>query len=153
MDWVQRPLEQGDLPEVVAIEQASFGTPWSAALFEEELRRPEICFWTALVDPQAPPGRQLLAYGGFWKAVDEAHFTNVAVRGDRRRLGLGRALLQAMLRKAKEQGCLRATLEVRPSNQAAVKLYESAGFSAAALRPRYYSDNHEDALIMWLPQL
>jgi ribosomal-protein-alanine N-acetyltransferase len=153
MDWCFRAMELGDLPEVCAIEQASFGTPWSAALFEEELKRPDVCFWTVIVDPQAASGSQLLAYGGFWRAVDEAHFTNLAVRAEQRRSGLGKALLQAMLKKAKEQGCVRATLEVRPSNLGAIALYEQAGFAAAALRPRYYSDNDEDALLMWLPRL
>jgi ribosomal-protein-alanine N-acetyltransferase len=153
MDWCFRAMETADLPEVCAIEEASFGTPWSAALFEEELKRSDVCFWTVIVDPQAAPGSQLLAYGGFWRAVDEAHFTNLAVRADQRRTGLGKALLQAMLKKAKEQGCARATLEVRPSNLGAIALYEKAGFAAAALRPRYYSDNDEDALLMWLPQL
>ena len=153
MDWVFRAMERSDLPEVCAIELASFPTPWSAALFEDELKRPEQCFWTVIVDPQASAGSQLLAYGGFWKAVDEAHFTNLAVRGDQRRVGLGKALLQAVLKRAREQGCIRATLEVRPSNTAAIGLYEQAGFAGVALRPRYYSDNDEDALLMWLPQL
>jgi ribosomal-protein-alanine N-acetyltransferase len=152
-DWRFRPMEAGDLPEICAIELDSFPTPWSQALFAEELRRPEICFWTVAIDKAAAPGSQLIGYGGFWRAVDEAHFTNLAVRSDHRRQGLGKVLLQAVLRRAKAQGCVRATLEVRPSNQAAVALYEQAGFAAAALRPRYYSDNGEDALLMWLQQL
>src|SRR5258708_4931743 len=101
-----------DLQEVCAIETASFSTPWSAALFEEELKRPEICIWTVAEDPGASLGSRLLGYGGFWKAVDEAHFTNLAVRQDQRRSGLGWALLQAILKKAKTLGCVRATLEV-----------------------------------------
>ncbi len=142
-----------DLPEVCAIEIASFSTPWSEALFDAELKRPELCFWTVAEDPQAAPGSRLLGYGGFWKAVDEAHFTNLAVRPDQRGAGLGWALLQEILRKAKAEGCLRATLEVRPSNAAARALYEKAGFAGVALRPKYYSDDGEDALLMWLPQL
>jgi ribosomal-protein-alanine N-acetyltransferase len=139
-----RPLQAGDLDAVCAIEKACFGTPWSKALFEEELARPDTCHWTAAVDAGG-----LLAYGGFWKVIDEAHFTNVAVRPDRQRRGLGRELLKRLLEEAAALGCKSATLEVRPSNAAAVALYEQAGFKGVALRPRYYSDNDEDALLMW----
>lgn len=144
-----RPMRQEDLPQVCAIEVESFSMPWSAMLFDAELKNPEVCTWVVAEDEEG----SVLAYGGFWKAVDEAHFTNLAVRPDQRRAGLGRALLQELLRIAKEKGCVRATLEVRPSNQGAVALYEQAGFTAAALRPRYYSDDGEDALLMWLTQL
>lgn len=144
-----RPMVQADLPQVCAIEVDSFSMPWSAMLFDAELQNPDVCTWIVA----AGDDDSVLAYGGFWKAVDEAHFTNLAVRRDQRRTGLGRALLQEILRVAKAKGCLRATLEVRPSNKAAVALYEQAGFSAAALRPRYYSDDGEDALLMWLTQL
>ena len=143
------PLRDADLDEVCAIERDSFPTPWSRALFEEELRRPEVCHWLAARDPSSPAGARLAAYGGFWKAVDEAHFTNLAVRRDWRRRGLGRLLLRALLTEAAALGCLRATLEVRPSNREALALYESEGFSAAAIRPAYYSDDGEDALILW----
>jgi ribosomal-protein-alanine N-acetyltransferase len=153
MDWSFRALAAADLPEICAIEEASFPTPWSAALFEEELKRPEVCFWSVAFDPQAPAGAQVLGYGGFWRIVDEAHITNVAVRQDRRGAGLGRAFLRALLQRAKGLGCQKATLEVRPSNAAAIALYEGEGFATAAIRPRYYSDNDEDALLMWLPQL
>jgi ribosomal-protein-alanine N-acetyltransferase len=146
-DAVLRPLREADLEAVCAIETASFSTPWSRPLFAAELQRPEICHWLALEDPAVPGG--IAAYGGFWKAVDEAHFTNIAVHPQARRRGLGRRLLRALLDLAKERGCVRATLEVRPSNTAAVALYESEGFSAAALRPRYYSDDGEDALLLW----
>lgn len=143
------PLLPADLDEVCAIERASFSTPWSRALFEEELRRPGLCFWLALRDPGGPQGGRLAAYGGFWKAVDEAHFTNVAVHPARRRQGLGRRLLRALLAEARCASCTSATLEVRPSNLGALALYHSEGFSAAAMRPRYYSDDGEDALILW----
>ena len=143
------PMRESDLAEVCAIELDSFSTPWSRALFEEELRRPQICHWLALRDASAPEGGRVAGYGGFWKAVDEAHFTNVAVRRTWRRQGLGRRLLRALLAEAVSLGCLSATLEVRPSNLAALALYESEGFSAAAIRPRYYSDDGEDAWILW----
>jgi ribosomal-protein-alanine N-acetyltransferase len=150
-----RPLRSGDLDQVCAIERASFGTPWSKPLFEEELKRPELCHWLVLA-PSRPAevagtsGQALvLAYGGFWLAVDEAHFTNLAVHPDWRGQGLGRLLLQGLLDKARGLGCVRATLEVRPSNGAALALYQGEGFTVAAMRPRYYTDDGEDALILW----
>jgi [ribosomal protein S18]-alanine N-acetyltransferase len=147
------PLEVRHLDEVCAIERLCFSPPWTRPLFEAELQRPQTCFWRALEDPQAPPGSQLLAYGGFWKAVDEAHFTNIAVHPRAQRQGHGRRLLRALLDLARAQGCLSATLEVRPSNAPALRLYEGEGFTAAAIRPRYYSDDGEDALVLWLRQL
>jgi ribosomal-protein-alanine N-acetyltransferase len=136
------------LDQVCAIEALCFTTPWTRPLFEEELKKPEICFWRVLADDDG-----VLAYGGFWKAVDEAHFTNIAVHPRAQRRGWGRRLLRALLELAKEQGCHSATLEVRPSNTAARALYEAEGFEAAAIRPRYYSDDGEDALILWRHQL
>jgi ribosomal-protein-alanine N-acetyltransferase len=140
-----RALRAADLEQVCAIERASFGTPWSRALFEEELGRPDLCHWLVLEDPAGA----VAAYGGFWLAVDEAHFTNIAVRDNSRGQGLGRRLLKGLLDKARGLGCVRATLEVRPSNAAALGLYEGEGFSVAAMRPRYYTDDGEDALILW----
>jgi len=155
-----RPLASGDLDQVCAIERASFGTPWSRPLFEEELKRPELCHWMVLAasrpaekmagtSAQAPAPELVVAYGGFWLAVDEAHFTNIAVLEGRRGQGLGRRLLLGLLDKARGLGCVRATLEVRPSNAAALGLYQGEGFTVAAMRPHYYSDDGEDALILW----
>lgn len=141
------PLTEADLDEVVEIEKLCFGTPWSRALFSEELKHTDICTWTKAV--KSGSGQRVAAYMGFWKAVDEAHITNLAVRPEYRRAGLGRALVTRLMGQAKALGCVRATLEVRPSNEAAVKLYESLGFTGVALRPKYYLDNEEDALIMW----
>jgi ribosomal-protein-alanine N-acetyltransferase len=138
-------LRAGDLEQVCAIERASFGTPWTRPLFEEELKRSELCHWLVLSDQDG----SVAAYGGFWKAVDEAHFTNLAVQAGRRGQGLGRRLLLALLDEARGLGCLRATLEVRPSNAAALALYQGQGFTVAAMRPHYYTDDGEDALILW----
>jgi ribosomal-protein-alanine N-acetyltransferase len=145
--FVFEALRDEDLDEVVEIEKQSFPTPWSRALFAEELRQGSICTWIKARDPRG--SQRVAAYMGFWKAVDEAHITNLAVRPEWRRKGLGRQLALRVLDEAKSLGCLRATLEVRPSNAAALGLYESLGFSGVALRPKYYPDNEEDALIMW----
>lgn len=146
------PLALVDTIELAAIEALVMPTPWSQALFDEELRRPETCYWfvTRSLEPAA---ENVLAYAGFWRVVDEAHFTNIVVRPERRRAGLARALVAHCLRSAKSLGCVRATLEVRPSNTAAIALYQGFGFEPVALRPKYYSDNDEDALLMWLPEI
>ncbi len=146
------PLHLGDIAEVAAIEALVMPTPWSEALFEEELRRPETCFWF-VVRAQASEGPRIEAYAGYWRVLDEAHFTNIVVRPECQRQGLGRALIGHCLQTAQSQACGRATLEVRPSNLAAIALYKSFGFEPVALRPKYYSDNDEDALLMWLPNI
>jgi len=145
--FVFEGLTEADLDEVVEIEKLCFGTPWSRALFSEELKHVEICTW--IKARKTGGGQRVAAYMGFWKAVDEAHITNLAVRPEYRRAGLGKALALKVLEHAKSLGCSRATLEVRPSNLAALKLYEGLGFSSVAMRPKYYLDNEEDALIMW----
>ncbi|MES2202399.1 MAG: ribosomal protein S18-alanine N-acetyltransferase [candidate division FCPU426 bacterium] len=149
MEFEFSDLEPADLDEVVELEILCFPTPWRRSLFLEELCRKDQCTWIKASPKDPSTGFKVAAYMGFWRAVDEAHITNLAVRPQFRRQGLARALLNQTLEIAKAKGCLRATLEVRPSNLAARALYESVGFSDAAIRPRYYIDNGEDALIMW----
>lgn len=142
------PMEAKDLDELAALEKLCQRLPWSRVLFNEELKNPGQCFWVL--------GRReglLAGYMGFWKAVDEAHITNLGVRPDMFRQGIGEAVARQGLEVAKGVGCLRATLEVRPSNTPAVKLYEKLGFVSVAMRPGYYPDNKEDGLIMWKENL
>lgn len=143
-----RPLTAADLDAIAGLEAATNHLPWSRALFASELENPQTCFWV-LGWRQA----QLLSFGGFWKAVDEAHITNVAVHASFRRQGLGRELMQRLLERAAQVGCLRATLEVRQGNAPAIALYEGLGFKPVALRPHYYLDTQEDALLMWKERL
>ena len=84
-----------------------------------------------------------------WEVVDECHITNVTVSPDTRRKGVGQFLLEGIIEQARRQGAVRATLEVRVSNMAAVRLYEKFGFVSVAMRRKYYPDNGEDALVMW----
>jgi ribosomal-protein-alanine N-acetyltransferase len=137
-------LEEKDLDELVALEKSCQQLPWNKALFAEELKNQGQCFWAL--------GRlegELVAYMGFWKAVDEAHITNLGVHPKYQRRGLGEAMVRQGLELARSLGCVRATLEVRQSNAAAIKLYEKLGFTSVALRPGYYPDTKEDAVIMW----
>ena len=140
---VIEPMGLDDLPAVHAIEQASFTAPWPPHAYRSELEANRLAHYLV-----ARAGDAIAAYGGMWLMVDEAHITTFAVYPAWRRQRVGERLLLAFLDIATDQGAHEATLEVRLSNLAARKLYEKYGFRPVGLRPRYYSDDHEDALIM-----
>jgi [ribosomal protein S18]-alanine N-acetyltransferase len=95
----------------------------------------------------------MLAMGCFWSILEEAHITILAVHPHYQNQGLGQALLYSLLKTACKSGLERATLEVRASNQSAINLYQKFGFKIAGRRRRYYQDNGEDALVLWLGDL
>ncbi len=132
-----------DLDEVQQIEEASFTTPWPPNAYRSELMTNRLASYLV-----ARADGRIVAYGGMWLMVDEAHITTFAVHPGWRRRGIGERLLLAFLDLAKERHAREATLEVRLSNLAARRLYEKFGFRPVGLRARYYSDNNEDALIM-----
>ena len=137
-----------DLPEVLGIERASFRTPWPPHAYRTELETNRLA--TYLV---ARIEGRVVAFAGMWLMVDEAHVITFAVHPLWRRQRVGERLLLAMLDVAIDAGAREATLEVRLSNLPARRLYEKFGFRPVGLRPRYYSDNGEDALIMTTDQL
>lgn len=137
-------MKESHLPHVLAIERGSFRSPWSERLFRTELDRPEVADWFVALE-----NGELVGYGGLLQVGPEGHITNLAVREDRRRRGIGRAILARLFAAAKERGIDSLTLEVRESNGAAIGLYESAGFHVVGRRKRYYPEDDEDALIMW----
>jgi ribosomal-protein-alanine N-acetyltransferase len=132
-----------DLPAVQAIEQASFTTPWPPHAYRSELETNRLAQYLVV-----RAGEQVVAYGGLWLMVDEAHITTFAVHPGWRRRRLGERLLLAVLDVAIARRAREATLEVRLSNLPARRLYEKYGFRPVGLRPNYYSDDREDALIM-----
>jgi [ribosomal protein S18]-alanine N-acetyltransferase len=137
-----RRLVYSDLPSVLSIERRSFQTPWSLAMFVLELSKPSgICL--AVTDEQ-----RLVAYLVCSRYADVWHLMNVAVSPDRRRERIASQLLERLFDEAGAQA--RYTLEVRTSNHGAIAMYERFGFRRAGHRRRYYHDNGEDALIMWL---
>ncbi len=137
-----RRLAYSDLPAVISIERRSFPTPWSLAMFVLELSKPSgICL-------AATEGDRLLGYLVCSRYDQVWHLMNVAVAPERRRAGIARALISQLV--AEGGGKLPFTLEVRVSNRPAIAMYERLGFRSAGVRPRYYQDNGEDALIMWL---
>ena len=137
------PMRLEDLPLVHAIERASFNAPWPANAYRSELESNRMAHYLV-----ARADGDIVAYGGMWLMVDEAHITTFAVHPDWRRQRIGERLLLAFLDMAVDRGAREATLEVRLSNLPARRLYEKYGFRPVGLRPRYYSDDNEDALIM-----
>lgn len=137
-------MTAADIDDIVAIEQEAFTAPWTAEAFHNELTQNLFAKYMVM-----SRGDEVLGYGGMWLIVDEAHVTNIAVREAYRGQGLGERLLREMMRTASWLGALRMTLEVRVTNERAQRLYRKLGFDPAGLRPGYYSDNNEDALIMW----
>jgi ribosomal-protein-alanine N-acetyltransferase len=137
-----RRLVYGDLPSVLAIERRSFPTPWSLAMFVLELSKPSgICL--AATDENGLAGYLVCSrYADVW------HLMNVAVAPERRRRRIASTLIERLFEEAGPGA--RFTLEVRTSNRGAIEMYERFGFKAAGTRRRYYHDNGEDALIMWL---
>ncbi len=141
-----RRLGYPDLPNVIAIERRAFPTPWSLAMFVLELSKPSGLCLAALL----PAGRErrLAGYLICSRYDTVWHIMNIAVDPSHRRLGIATELLAALYAGVNDFTA-RYTLEVRQSNDAAIRLYEREGFRAAGLRRRYYQDNGEDALIMW----
>jgi ribosomal-protein-alanine N-acetyltransferase len=137
------PMTLDDLDEVLAIEKASFHTPWSRGAFRYELTQNRVA--RSLV---ARAGSELLGYLCLWEIGHEIHVTNLATHPDVRRHGVARALLGAVLDDARERAVTLAFLEVRPTNTEALGLYERFGFRVIGRRKGYYFDTGEDALVM-----
>jgi ribosomal-protein-alanine N-acetyltransferase len=129
------------------IEKEANPAPWSEASFRNELDNRQSVFLVCFQGPE------MVGFGGLWKVIDEAHITTVAVAPAHRRKGIGWALMVELLERAKDAGMSCSTLEVRAGNEAAIELYEKLGYTTAARRRRYYPDNREDAMVMWLHDL
>ena len=139
-----RRLEPRDLDTVEEIEQASYPTPWSRSMFVAELRKP-----SSLALGAYSPDGDLVGYAFISRYVDAWHVMNVAVANDFRRRGIATLLLERLFEETATDPQRGYTLEVRVSNSQAIRLYEQLGFEARGIRRGYYTDNREDALIMW----
>ncbi len=142
---IERLAPDADLDPVVEIERASFSTPWTADMFRWELRNNDVSATYVLKTVEGI----VAAFCCVWLVLDELHINNIAVRPSYRRLGLARTLLEHVMHEATGKGATRATLEVRRSNAAALRLYERLGFEVTGVRPNYYTNPVEDALILW----
>ena len=137
------PMRPEDLDEVLAIERASFSMPWSRGAFLYEIQQNRVARCRVMRE-----GGVIVGYLCVWEIADEIHVTNVAVHPRRRRQGIARALLGGVLEEARARDLRLIVLEVRPSNQEAIGLYESFGFRVTGRRRGYYYDTGEDALVM-----
>ncbi len=138
-----RPLDLVDLNAIERIEQRAYPTPWSRSMFASELAKAtSICLG-------AFEGDELVGYVVNSRYVDAWHVMNVAVDPDLRRRGVATALLERLFELTGDDERRGYTLEVRVSNEGAIRLYERLGFEARGIRRGYYTDNREDALIMW----
>ena len=140
-----RRLELGDLTAIETIERASYPTPWSRSMFASELAKPSSISLGAF----AADGDELVGYLIISRYVDAWHVMNVAVAPTYRRRGIAIALLERLFELTAGDGRRGYTLEVRVSNAAAIRLYERLGFKERGIRRGYYTDNREDAIIMW----
>ena len=142
-----RTLLPEDAEGVARVERESFPTPWSREDFWREASNDFACYIVALDD------MEIIGFAGCWISFEEAQVTNVALTSAQRGRGLGKVLMAKLMRAAAERGAERMTLEVRPSNTPALRLYEGLGFAAIGVRKKYYQDNDEDAILMWHTKL
>ena len=134
-----------DLDDVLAVEEASFTNPWTREMYLAELENEDVssCYLARNAD------RQVVGFCSFWRVMDELHINNLAVLPQHRRAGVATALLRHVFREGARFGAVRATLEVRRSNDPARMLYERFGFFEAGTRRAYYTNPVEDAIVLW----
>lgn len=148
-----RPMTEADAPLVSAIDKASFSLPWPERSFLFEIRENDHSIPLVAEEIKPDGTRTLVGFIVVWLIVDEAHIGSVAVDTSHRRLGIAECLIRAALQQARAGGAEKSFLEVRASNQAALRLYEKMGFQVDGIRAQYYQDNHEDAILMSLDTL
>lgn len=140
-----RLMEERDLDAIMEVETQCFTLPWSREAFYNELHQNRFAYYLVLEEDG-----KVIGYCGAWLVVDEAHITNIAVLPAYQGKGFGEVLLSSMIAECKERAIERMTLEVRASNHVAQGLYKKLGFTEGAIRKNYYSDNQEDAIVMWV---
>lgn len=142
-----REMVPEDAAAVEQVEKACFSMPWSRESFWQEAANEQTCYLLALWEDR------VIGYAGAWLAAGEAQVTNVAIHPDYRGRGFATGLMARLIREVKARGATAMTLEVRPSNTAALALYAKFGLKSVGRRKGYYQDNGEDAIIMWNTKL
>ena len=143
-----RAMVTADLDRVAEINRQSYRHPWSAELIRREM---DHAWSTVLLGvEELPAGEAVLGFVIYWLVHDELHVLNVAVAAEHRRRGAARALMEEAAARARARGARLATLEVRRSNAGAIALYRGLGYREVAVRPRYYAEEAEDAIVMEL---
>ncbi|HEX6548344.1 MAG TPA: ribosomal protein S18-alanine N-acetyltransferase [Candidatus Dormibacteraeota bacterium] len=143
------PMAEQDVPTVQAIERDIFSTPWPRNAYYRELASRNSAHYIVLKRILEDESEEIVGYAGMWRMYDEAHVTTIGVRRDLQHAGYGRILFAALVQAAYEMGAKWITLEVRTSNENAMKMYERFGFKVIGRRKGYYTDNGEDAIVMW----
>ena len=138
------PMTIEHLEGVMHIEKLSFPHPWSEKALIKEIESNQLARYMVITQ-----GDKVIAFGGMWLIMDEAHITNIAVHPQHRGQGIGNLLMDALIRVAQREGIFQLTLEVRATNDPAIKLYQKYGFEVVGRRKGYYEDDGEDALVMW----
>jgi len=149
-DWIIEPLaSRAEIDAVLAIEEASFTSPWTREMYLAEFDNTGISYFYLAKTPLG----EVIGFCSFWRVIDELHINNLAVAPEHRRAHVATALLSRVLQDGAQMGAVRATLEVRHSNDAAQQLYQRFGFIVAGVRRGYYTNPIEDALVLWKEQL
>lgn len=144
MEIIIREMLENDIENIVEIEKEAFTTPWSKEAFTTEINENNLAYYVvAEVEGKA------VAYGGIWLILNEGHITNIAVKEEYKGNGIGNKIVEGLIYHCIKLGIDNMTLEVRRSNQVAINLYEKYGFLDYGVRPNYYADDGEDAIIMW----
>lgn len=139
-----RKMKVKDIDFVLEIEKHSFPIPWTRGTFMSELKGNRLAkYYVVEAD------NRVVGYGGLWLIMDEAHITNIAIHPEYRGRGMGKKLIETLIEETLGINIYRMTLEVRRSNMIAQTLYKKYGFIPCGIRPGYYQDNGEDAIIMW----
>ncbi|MFC4409664.1 ribosomal protein S18-alanine N-acetyltransferase [Chungangia koreensis] len=141
-----RKMTSDDVEAVHAIEVESFTLPWTKESFAYEMAENQNALYVIAEHDE----KGIVGYCGMWVIIDECHITNVAVTNRMRGFGIGEGLMREAIRLSKEIGVVHMTLEVRVSNTIAQNLYRKLGFAEGGIRKSYYTDNFEDALVMWV---
>lgn len=143
-DLIIRRAEERDVEEIAELEKICFNDPWSIESVRSDVLENKLSFYIVV-----EISGNVAGYMGIWNILDEGHITNVAVDPRFRRKHIASAMMDVMLEVTGSAGIKKHTLEVRTGNIKAIKFYEKYGFKGTAIRPGYYEDNGEDALIMW----
>jgi len=142
--FIQPVTSERDIDDLLRIESIAFTRPWTREMYLSELEHRDVSFFYIARDPVG----EAIGFCSWWLVLDEVHVNNFAVLPEHRRSGVASRLLERVLADGAARGAYRATLEVRRSNEAALRLYEKFGFAVTAVRRNYYSHPEEDALIL-----
>lgn len=144
-EFIIRQMTVEDIDQVKKIEAESFTLPWTEDIYQKELTENNYAYYYVIAINQ-----QIIGFCGVWIVVDEAQITNIAISSRYRGHGYGASLFQYVINQAILAGSVRLSLEVRISNIIAQKLYRKFGLKPAGIRKNYYTDNNEDAIVMWV---